>query len=283
MKTGSQVELPPKRNQSLIEWIDGLGRLQLMGCGVAFYLVIVILFSSIEFYLDPTVNLPLPSKLPTGFPDLIYFNFVSILTIGYGDLSPKGVFKILTILEAITGLAIYSLTISIITIKLLLPKKDTIVFSKYAYYCETEDAFMIIYLNTAKQYLTNAETSWYFKLNEDWKTLPPSKVPFITKSVQTFKLEFLPLKEIKTRLHEHDCLRVAITGSLGPGIYSTFIQYDLSDILVIKDRSELTAYPGFYQVDKYLSDPDFQHYFHYAPVQAVKMSEYCKRETTPVA
>jgi hypothetical protein len=118
------------------------------------------------------------------------------------------------------------------------------------------------------------ETSWYFKLGQDWTTLPPIKVPFITKSVQTFYLSFLPLEKIKARLHYLDCLRVGITGSLGMSNYSTFVEYGLEDILVVPNRAELTNYPGFYQVDQFLSSEEFQHYFHYYPKNAIKLSEF---------
>jgi len=270
MKTGKQFELPKRRSLSFIERVDTLNFWKLTGLGLLIYLGIVVTFSLIETAIGSAGHLN--TKDPISFPNLIYFNFISILTIGYGDLAPKGIFRAFTIMEAILGLATYSLMISIVTVKLLLPKKNIIVFSKYAYYCEDHNAFMIIYLNTATQYITNLETSWYFKLNEDWQTRTPRKVPFITKSVQTFYLKFpKPLNEITPILHRYDCLRIGLSGNLGMANYSTFVEYGLEDILIIKNRSELTEYGGFYKVDAYLGKKEFEQFFHYKPPGARPM------------
>jgi len=271
MKSGKQFQLPEGRKKSFVEIISELNRKKLIGAGVLLYIGTVFIFSVVESFLHPETHIA-NNHLTVSFLDLIYFNFISILTIGYGDLAPTGIFRVLTVIEAMAGLAIYGLVISIITIKVMLPGKHTIVFSKYAYYCLDDHSFMIIYLNTATQFLTNVETSWYFKLGEDWKTLPPIKVPFITKSVQTFYLSFLPMKDIKPKLHYLDCLRVGISGSLGMSTYSTFVEYGLSDILIVPNRAELTAYDGFYQVDEFINTEKFQHYFHYHPKDAVKMA-----------
>jgi len=189
-------------------------------------------------------------------------------------LSPLGLFRGLTICEAIIGLTIYSFAISVITLKLLLPNKNTIAFSTYAYYCTDDRCFMIIYLNTAKQFVTNLETSWYFKLNEDWKTGVPSRVHFITKSVQTFYLEYPHTIDVITPLlHLYDCLRVGLSGNLGMANYSTYVQYDLDKILVIPNRDELKNYPGFYDVDNSRLTADFDKYFHYRPEKAKTMMD----------
>jgi len=270
MKSGKQFQLPEKRKKSFVEIINELNRKKLIGAGLLLYIGTVLFFSGAEWFLHPSAHIA-NNHEPVSFIDLIYFNFISILTIGYGDMAPTGIFRVLTVVEAIAGLAIYGLVISIITIKVMLPGKHTIVFSKYAYYCLDDHSFMTIYLNTATQYLTNVETSWYFKLGQDWQTLPPIKVPFITKSVQTFYLPFSPLKDIKSRLHYLDCLRVGISGSLGMSTYSTFVEYGLSDILIVPNRTELTDYNGFYQVDQYIKTEQFQQYFHYHPIAAVKM------------
>jgi hypothetical protein len=271
MKEGSQFQLPKKRSGSLTEHVEQWSYNRLILFGFCLYFGIVLIFTGIECSIGVAGHFSAPNS-SAEFLDLVYFNFVSILTIGYGDFSPLGIFRLLAIIEAILGLAIYSLAISIITIKLLLPGKNTIVFSKYAYFCTERNAFLIIYLNTATQYVTNLETTWYFKLAQDWQTGIPGRVPFITKSVQTFYLPFeAAYPQFCASLHKYDCLRVGLSGSIGTANYSTYVEYGLQDILIIKDRSELTNYPGFYKVDENLNTAEFASYFHYKPDKAIKM------------
>jgi hypothetical protein len=267
-----QHEVPDVRKKSFLLWIDRQNALKLFLIGTSCYIGIVVLFSLAEWMFIP--NLTLESSSICNFWDLLYFNFISILSIGYGDMAPKGILRGFTILEALVGLVVYSSFISIFIIKVLLPRENTIIFSKYAYFCTSVNSFMIIYLNTTTRKITNLETVWYFKLNEDWKTMQPCKVPFVTTSVQTFYLGFgKSLVEIKEQLHYKDCLRVSLTGNLGMSTYATSIQYDLSDILVIEDRSELSAYEGFYRVDAYLGKDGFADKFHYNPTGAPKLSD----------
>ncbi|MCW3121050.1 MAG: hypothetical protein JWQ38_542 [Flavipsychrobacter sp.] len=276
MKTNPQFTLPIERKKSLIEFINNLSNKRLLILWLGTYLFPVLIITAIEYYNNPDAHML--SNGNCGFWDLTYFNFISVLTIGYGDYAPIGFFRLCTIIEAVIGAALYGFTISIITIKFLLPKRNTVVFSEYAYYCTDDNCFMVIYLNTASQYLTNVATSWYFKLDEDWETQDQINVPFITKSVQTFYLDFpLDLDTIKSRLHELDCLRVGLSGSLGMASYSTFVQYNLSNILIIKNRKELTNYRGFYDVDNNLRNDKFKEMFHYNPTDAEFMSKYAQK------
>jgi hypothetical protein len=277
MKSGKQFDLPKERKKTFIESIDAITSWQLIGIVLLLYIAPVFVFSGLEWLIGPNTHLTTNPPHPVGFWELIYFNFVSILTIGYGDMSPTGVFRLITIVEAVIGLAIYSLSISLVTIKILLPRKDVIVFSKYAYYCTDDSAFMIIYLNTSSTYVTNLQTSWYFKLDEDWHAKTPIQVPFITKSVQTFYLKYdKPFEEINAMLHPFDCLRVGLSGNIGMANYSTFVEYGLKDILIIRNRSVLTKYEGFYKVDENLKSAEFEKYFHYQPEGAGKLSECLK-------
>ncbi|AMR31545.1 hypothetical protein A0256_08950 [Mucilaginibacter sp. PAMC 26640] len=270
----AQFQLPSKRRLSFTERLESLDSWFIVTASAVLYVAAVMIFSCIEYSIGVKGNFK--DEL-SGFWELVYFNFISILTIGYGDVSPLGYVRVLTIIEAIIGLTIYTLSISVITLKLLLPARHTIVFSKYAYYSTDDEAFMIIYLNTAKQFITNLETTWYFKLNEDWKTGSPSRVPFITRSVQTFYLGYgIPVERLVAQLHSYDCLRVGLSGDLGMTRYSTYVQYDLEDILVIENRDELKNYEGFYQVDEHWQSDKFSSYFHYRPKDAATLAERLK-------
>ena len=262
MKKGPQFKLPSERHPSRSERLDKISLWGILGSGLALYCTIALLFTIIEKFVGLNGNI---NKSDISFPDLLYFNFISILTIGYGELFPLAIFRIFVVAEAIVGLMIYSLMVSVFTLKMLLPRKNTIIFSKYAYYCVDDDAFLIIYLNTAKQFIANLETTWYFKWNEDWQTRPPVRVPFITTSVQTFYLKFETFAKIVPKLHPFDCLRVGLSGNLGISTYSTFVEYGLDDILVIQNRTTLTQYDGFYKVDESIGTPEFERMFHYCP------------------
>ncbi len=134
---------------------------------------------------------------------------------------------------------------------------------------------MIIYLNTASQNLVNVEISHYFKRGEDWNLTPASKAPFITRSVQTFYLgeeDFDNNK--KPKLHSLDCLRIGISGSLGSANYSTFVEYPLPKILVIKNRDELRNYEGFWNVDENITTLKFKEMFAYYPKGTKTMDLY---------
>lgn len=263
MKKGPQFRLPLKRRPSLSERLDKLSIWGILGRGLALYCGTALIFTIAEKYVGLNGNI---NKTDLSSLDLLYFNFISILTIGYGELVPLAIFRIFVVTEAIVGLMIYSLMVSVFTLKLLLPKKNTIIFSRYAYYCVDDNAFLIIYLNTAKQFIANLETTWYFKLNEDWQTRPPIRVPFITNSVQTFYLKIeTAFDALVPQLHPFDCLRVGLSGSLGMSTNFTSVQYDLADILVIQNRTPLTQYEGFYSVDSSLGTSEFERMFHYCP------------------
>jgi hypothetical protein len=79
-------------------------------------------------------------KGANGWWDILYFNFMIILTVGYGDFAPLGFGKVLSSLEALAGVGLFAGGVSLLTIKALRPSAHTIVFSKYAYYCKKETA-----------------------------------------------------------------------------------------------------------------------------------------------
>ena len=90
MSNNSQFSLPKQRRYSLVERIYNYGTRKLLLLGFAAYFIPVIVVSLVESGLHPEQHFV---KNPAVGPcDLLYFNFVSMLTIGYGDLSPTGFF-----------------------------------------------------------------------------------------------------------------------------------------------------------------------------------------------
>ena len=272
-----QHTLPKKRRKSLIENVDSLSKRKLILLGIGSYALIILVTSVLEILLQNEKNYLRASDSEDHlfvFCDYLYFNSITILTIGYGDYSPNGIFRVFSIIEAIAGLGIFSVFISLITLKSLLPRKNSIVFSKYAYYSLNEKRFMVIYLNTTNDFIINVETCSYVKIGGDWKVKQAVKSPFITKSVQTFFLDEIPEETLKMNNTNYDCLRIGISGSLGIADYSTAIEYNFENIWVIQNRELLSNYSGFWEVDQNLGKEEFEKYFHYRPENAVNLQTF---------
>jgi len=271
-----KFKLPLKRKGiAPVEYLYRVSALRLVLFGILAYFLIACLFSVIEYVLKSPLTYFKGTPGPLSFWDLIYFNFTTILTVGYGDYSPSGYVRILSIIEAFIGVGLYSFFVAVLTVKSLFPKKHSIVFSKYGYYSLAEKKFLIIFLNTAKENIANAEICSYFKLGADWEILPSGKTPFITKSVQTFFVtnEYAP-EELKEKLHPYDCLRVGISGGIGMANYSTSVEYGTDDIIVIESREVLRKYEGFWKVDERIKSSEFKNHFHYRPAGSNSLKEY---------
>jgi len=75
-----------------------------------------------------------------------------------------------------------------------------------------------------------------------------------------------------------DRLRFGISGLIGGASFSVAIEYGPAEIIVIPNRSALTAYQGFWNVQdnasKWLKDQEFQKMFHYRPEKALTLVEH---------
>lgn len=268
-------ELPNKRTGKLLALLERYSIWRIAFFGLLLYLSVVMLVSGIEFALhlvgyDGVLN---GDDVVGNFFDLLYFNLTTILTVGYGDLHPTSYGKFLSVMEALVGVLLFSLLVAVITVKALLPPRNTVVFSKFAYYCTDPECFLIIFVNTSNSNLGNVEISSYFKLGGDWGVKPSITSPFITQSVQTFYIERVEADEIIKKLRDGDSLRVGLSGGLGFTSFSTSIQYHAEEILVIPNRNELvTFFEPLWEPD--FNSPSFQRMFHYQPEQALTLKSY---------
>jgi hypothetical protein len=243
--------------------------------GILLYFFVSLLVSLLELaFHHAGLDLVLTDKGAAAdhFTDLLYFNLITILTVGYGDFHPASWGKWFSVAEAFVGVGLFSMLVAVVTLKALLPPQDTIVFSKFAYYCTDPECFLIIFVNTSNTNLGNAEISSYFKLGGDWGVKPSITSPFITQAVQTFYIEYVPSKEIISELRDGDGLRVGIVGGLGFTSFSTSIQYHADKILVIPNRDELVSFEGFWKPD--FASPSFKRMFHYQPEGALTLEAY---------
>jgi hypothetical protein len=273
----SAFELPRERTGTIVRWLAEATVARVSWLGLTVYLAVVLIFSAIEiialYYGIPLVVYQQGdmTKAADGWL-ILYFNFVTILTIGYGDFTPAGMGKVLAISEAIVGTGVLGVTIAALTAKFLSPPRNSIVFSKYGYYCIDEQRFLIIFVNTTKNLLVNVEMSSYFKLGGDWGVRNSIRSPFVTQAVQTFFLDCVPIGDLVKNLTDGDVFRFAIECRIGDTAFSIAIQYSPEEIIVLPDRKELIAYPGFWNFD--FRSEEFSRMFHYRPDGAPTLVEY---------
>ncbi|MDD1004968.1 potassium channel family protein [Pseudomonas sp. TNT2022 ID642] len=76
--------------------------------------VVILIFAAAYFFLSqqPNTGLSKDEKHIAGVWDCIYFSVVTITTLGYGDLAPTGVTRLLAALEALFGLIFAGYSIS---------------------------------------------------------------------------------------------------------------------------------------------------------------------------
>ncbi|MEA2162741.1 MAG: hypothetical protein QOK37_868 [Thermoanaerobaculia bacterium] len=273
-------QLPKRRSGRRVELLASLPTCLIAAVGLALYVTLVALTSGLEWSLGLSGHHSVKASNGSvpGWWDILYFNFVSILTIGYGDYSPNGIGgRLVTVLEALGGTGVLGLTLAAVTAKFLSPPQNAIVFSRNAYYCTDDERFLVIYLNTSRSRLVNAEISSYFKLGGDWRVRPSVRSPFVSRAVQTFFTDEVSERDLVTLLNEAtDAFRFGISGQLGGASLSVAIEYRPEDIVVIPNRETLTAYPGFWNVD--LRSDEFVSMFHYRPADSRSLIEYVATE-----
>jgi hypothetical protein len=274
MSENKPIILPKTRTGILLTRLESHSTWKLLLLGLILYIGIVLLVSTLElvFHQFGYNFLHNANSAPDNFFDYLFFNFSTILTLDYGSYEPVHVGKLLSIIEAFFGVVVFGALLAIIVVKVLLPPANTIVFSRYAYYCTEPQRFLIIYVNTSNLKLSKVEISSYFKLGGDWGITPSVVAPFITRAVQTFYIDECPVSGIIKSLKSGDCLRVGISGGLGFANYSTFIEYQAEDILVINDRSKLLEFEGFWHPN--FSDSKLQDMFHYHPQGVITLQQY---------
>jgi hypothetical protein len=267
--------LPKKRTGLRVKWLASWPIWLIGVVGLSLYVAIVVVISAMEWHLStPSQSWVRATDGSTiSWWDFVYFNFTSILTIGYGDYTPNcAAARLVTILESLLGTGILGLTLAALTAKFLSPPSNAVVFSRFAYYCTDDEKFLVIYVNTTRSRMVNAEISSYFKLGGDWMVRPSVRSPFVTRAVQTFFTEFLEQDQLVRLDAMTDAFRFGISGYVGGASVSVAIEYKPDDIIVLPNRDTLTKYPGFWRVD--FRSAEFEQMFHYRPVGAMTLIEY---------
>lgn len=274
-ETSASIVLPENYTNRFINFINGTSVTRLLIYGVLLYASVVI-FSSILFYGFATFghDVIAKDKIPVkNLGTILYFNFITILTVGYGDLAPVGVGRFLAVLEALTGVGLFGLIIGVVIIKFTNPSDNSIVFSRYCYYALDEKKFFIHFVNTNKKPLINVEMSYVVKIG-NWKVRPSITSPYVGKSVWTFFLpDVLPMEEFgNLSLRKDDGFKFGLKGSYGFANYVCYIKYFLDEILVIKSRDLITKLPIL--EDPVFGSQELEEAFHYTTEERKTFKEY---------
>lgn len=278
MKPGLATQiLPKKRAVSIFEFVSQSSNWKIARIGLLLYFLPVFFFTLLEwlFLLFGNPIVCAGNNAATSL-EILYFNLITIITIGYGDLHPVSWGCVFSVIEGILGVGMFGLIVAALTAKILSPPQNAIIFSRYGYYCTEQEKFLIIFVNTTNSYMNNVDMTSYFKLGGDWHVKPSIRSPFITTSVQTFFLDHVKLDEITELLREGDVFRFGVTGSLGGTTFSAAIQYHAYKIMLIPNRRELTNYEGFHTPD--FKSKDISEMFHYRPKETLTLADYVKQK-----
>ena len=270
-----RCDLPARRTGAHLKTLGKQSFWRILAIGLMVYSAFALAFSLVD-YASLLLGRPLVQSAadatPASFPDIVYFNFITILTIGYGDFVPLGPGRALAVLEAVLGTGLMGILIAALTAKFLSAPRNSVVFSRFAYYCVEPQCFLIVYVNTSVDRIVNAETSCYFKLGGDWDVDVPVRSPFITQAVQTVYVHDLGHDDIVARLKKRDALRVAIGGQICGTAFATSIQYSADEIIVLPNRQPLVEYDGFWEPD--FASVELAEMFHYRPPDAPTLAQY---------
>ncbi len=111
---------------TVVTWLDKLRFPLILILWVA--IIISFGFMYLFFSTDTSYLVYTQSHVPVNtIADAIYFSFVAATTTGFGDITPLGVFKIVSIIEVLLGL----LLLALVTSKLVSIKQDAILNELY--------------------------------------------------------------------------------------------------------------------------------------------------------
>ena len=239
----------------------------------------------------------------TDWVDLVYFNLVTVMTIGYGDYAPLGLGRILIAIEALAGVGLFGAVIGVVVVKAMLPRHDSVVFSRYCYFDKKAQRFVVQFINTTKTRLVNADMCSVLKIGRaNWIVRSAYRTPYIGESGWMFSVnglwEYLdketldaalaekrfPLKEIDAFLatvilYDDDGLKFGITGSHGFSVFSVAKKYSFSECWVVESKQVMSG--------RLLLEPDFKSIefasaLHYVPQTRQTFQEYAQERGATV-
>ncbi len=176
-------------------FIDRLTFLQIF----LFWFSMITLFGVIFYATNTTVHILTYTQEKTsqvGLADSIYFSFVTAATIGYGDITPIGLGKILAVLEGMLGMLVYGVVIS----KLVSVKQEVILDE--------------VYTLSFEEHLNRLRSTLYLSRSDISKTISKIEgnaltkqelrdIPMILHGLDSVLNDILRLISTKTQMENH--------------------------------------------------------------------------------
>lgn len=276
-----------------------LWRLILLGIGM--YLVVVVAAVRADLMLIAHGHQVAECRdaSVTDLWDLMYFNFVTILTVGYGDYTPVGWGRLIAVTEAFLGVGMFGTFVGVFVVKLMLPRRNAIVFSKCCYFVENTKRFVVVFANTMDMPLVNAEMCSVLKIGRGgWVVRPSYTAPYVGDSAWSFatcslgeydqnyakELEdsepFIEVDLTGQHIYTDDGVKFGISGSYGFTTFSAAKKYEFTDVYVISRREDLDLEA---LRERRLYQRRFRKAFQKAPQNATRFLDYAvKRGATIV-
>jgi hypothetical protein len=266
--------LPNSKTNRFIRAVQAVSTVRLICLGFITYGLLTVVFSGLFYVLGLPKPLVLDNTRPvTDFLEIIYFNFITILTVGYGDFHPVGIGRLLAVLEALVGTGLFGLILGIVMIKITKASDSSVVFSRYGYYSLDDQTFFVVFVNTTGAPLVNVLFSSILKIGRQNHVHPPLSAPYIGESVWDLYLHEFPSDLIKdATFYDDDGLKFGLSGNTGFATFATAIKYTPDNILVVQNSSVFANNPLTMKPE--LGSPKFDVLLHYHPEGARTFRDY---------
>ena len=130
--------LSPRRRHRLLSTLGPL----LLPALIAFLLLTLMIGFALIYFPRMPESFSFPAEPSSRWIDALYFSGASLLTLGYGDISPTtGAMRLLAVCEAASGFAVISLAVAyLVTVYTALERKRAVALSFYHQAAEGADA-----------------------------------------------------------------------------------------------------------------------------------------------
>lgn len=297
----ASTKIPRRQTLSAVEYVGRRSIRRLVGEGLCLYLGIVLAVTCLQrLLIQAGFQVVVYGSSPVrGWLHLIYFNLVTVLTIGYGDYAPVGAGRVMIAVEALFGVGLFGTLIGAVVVKAMLPRRDSVVFSRYCYFAKQEQRFVLQFVNTTTTRLVNVDMCSLLKLGRVNKIHQSAyRTPYVGKSGWTMTVnglkEYLDASQVdavraertslldaidsflsKVTLYEDDGLKFGLTGSHGFSVFSTSKKYGLDECLVVETRGEI---PVDVLREPDFKSPEFVQALHYVPKNKQTFLEYAEQK-----